>query len=186
MSKKTDGRGRWSRPHWIDRFWAKVQKSEECWEWTSAICDGYGVLWMGRSNSAARAHRLSWEIHNGPIPEGLLVCHACDNRKCVRPSHLFLGTDKDNNQDMIQKGRWRGGPLKPSERKGSEINFAKLNEEKVFRIKRMILKGVPNFRIADWLFLSRGAIGLIKNGKNWKHVPNPRSAFDTFEMASAA
>lgn len=185
LTEKIDGRGRWKRPHWEDRFWEKVDKTKEgCWEWTSAICDGYGVMWMGIKNPAMRAHRLSWQMHKGPIPEGMLVCHHCDNRKCVRPDHLFLGTDRDNMHDMIQKGRWRGGPLKPSERKGSEVNFAKLTEDKVFRIKRLFLKGVSVRRIANWLGLTYGAIKLIHKGKNWKHVPNPINEFDTLELAS--
>ncbi len=86
------------------RFWQKVQKGDGCWEWQGSRNKlGYGITSLrGR---AIRAHRVSWEIVNGPIPDGLLVCHRCDNPACVRPDHLFLGTQIDNLRDMRTKGR---------------------------------------------------------------------------------
>lgn len=93
-----------------ERFWEKVRRvgPSSCWEWT-AHCDrrGYGEIGSSgnRGKPHLRAHRVSWEIHNGPIPDGLFVLHRCDNRKCVNPHHLFLGTAKDNTQDMLAKGR---------------------------------------------------------------------------------
>jgi len=91
-----------------DRFWSKVQKTENCWLWMGARTKlGYGQR-GGRKTGRRYTHRLSWEMRFGPIPEGLCVLHHCDNPPCVNPDHLFLGTKKDNTQDMIAKGRGRG------------------------------------------------------------------------------
>lgn len=116
-----------------ERFWYRVNKNgpvvrEElgaCWVWIGGKGrDGYGLMSEGRrrpgvaAGKMLRVHRVSWELHNGPIPEGRQVCHKCDNAPCVRPSHLFLGTNKQNHEDMTQKGRhWRqnagrGAPLR--------------------------------------------------------------------------
>lgn len=86
-------------------FWSHVQKSDGCWEWVGARNpNGYGNHHaQGRTR---KAHRVSWEMEYGPIPEGMLVLHRCDNPPCVRPDHLFLGTQRDNLRDAIAKGRW--------------------------------------------------------------------------------
>jgi hypothetical protein len=89
------------------RFWAKVQRGEGCWEWQGAN-NGKGYGCFGKEGSRPYyAHRFSWELHAGPIPDGLFVLHRCDNRRCVNPEHLFLGTQGDNMRDMIAKGRGR-------------------------------------------------------------------------------
>jgi hypothetical protein len=94
----------------LNRFWSKVKKTDNCWEWQACKNEhGYGILNIGkRGLGKIRAHRLSFIIHKGEIPESLLVCHRCDNPTCVNPEHLFLGTQKDNTQDMIKKGRGKG------------------------------------------------------------------------------
>ena len=87
-----------------ERFWANVDKSDTCWEWTGYFHPyGYGVLYVEGKNILA--HRLSWELENGSIPEGMQVLHHCDNPPCVRHDHLFLGTQADNIEDMCEKGR---------------------------------------------------------------------------------
>jgi hypothetical protein len=91
-----------------DRFWAKVEKMPDgCWVWQAArSVSGYGLLApSGGVRGDRRAHRVSWELHNGPIPAGLWVLHSCDNPPCVNPDHLFLGTRSDNMRDCASKGR---------------------------------------------------------------------------------
>lgn len=91
-----------------DRFWAKVMAVGECWVWTGhRDLKGYGKLTV--AGRPTRAHRHSWEIANGPVPPGLVVCHRCDNPSCVRPGHLFLGTHSDNVADRDQKRRQARG-----------------------------------------------------------------------------
>ena len=91
-----------------ERFWSFIVPSEEgCWGWEGPLSTyGYGVLSVGHRGEI-KAHRLSWEIHNGPVPEGLCVLHKCDVRSCNRPDHLWLGTRRDNTLDMFSKGRDR-------------------------------------------------------------------------------
>ena len=92
------------RPTLRERFWAGVQKSDGCWTWTrSRFPQGYGQIKTPKGGRGA--HRVSWMLHFGDIPDGLYVCHHCDNPRCVRPDHLFLGTARDNSLDMHAKGR---------------------------------------------------------------------------------
>lgn len=90
------------------RFWAKVQKYEDCWLWRGAVVRGYGEF-RGVDSKMIKAHRFSFEETYGPIPSGLIVCHSCDQRICVRPEHLILGTYDENNLDMYLKGRGANG-----------------------------------------------------------------------------
>jgi len=93
----------WQRNKPLTRFWIRVNKADACWEWQGPLKRGYGSFYYDHHQGTA--HRFSWELHRGQIPAGLQVCHTCDNPKCVRPDHLFLGTCKDNIQDCHRKGR---------------------------------------------------------------------------------
>lgn len=95
------------------RLWRKCNKQgpthpilkTKCWEWTGAEFKGAGYGQIQVEGTPKRTHRVAWALSNGPIPKGLLVLHKCDNRRCIRPDHLFLGTQKDNVDDMVSKGR---------------------------------------------------------------------------------
>jgi hypothetical protein len=138
-----------------------------CWEWIGDRSQyGYGRrghLENGKLKSEA-AHRLAYERAFGPIPEGLAVCHRCDNRACVRPEHLFLGTWKDNSEDMVRKGR---------SNKGERHGNSKLTEEQVREIRRLYIPRDPErgaTPLARRFGVTVGAIDDVARGVIWKHV----------------
>src|SRR5688500_9072371 len=110
-----DARGRFVRGHMFyalrkplnERLWAKTMQTPDCWLWPGRLdrC-GYGTLGDGKKGNML-AHRAAWIVTHGPIPDGMKVCHKCDNPRCVRPDHLFLGTQHDNIMDCRAKGRDR-------------------------------------------------------------------------------
>ena len=152
----------------IDRFWSRVDKSGDCWVWTAATTNGgYGVIRdTGRNGKIIRAHRLSWELHNGPIPAGIEVCHRCDNPPCVNPAHLFLGTHQDNVTDTVNKGRASGGGPR-----GSLHHQAKLTEAQVLDIRAVYAAGTVSQRqLAREYGVDRGTIRFIVRREHWTHI----------------
>lgn len=146
-----------------ERYWQKVNKTDLCWEWTSAKgFTGYGILWVGAGRSAF-AHRFAWELENGPIPKGMVVCHRCDNPGCVNPSHLFIGTFADNSADAVRKNRTCFGEAN----KGG----GKLTDQTVRKIK--FLEGaVDRKKLARVLGVGASNLKKIARGDIWARTPN--------------
>ncbi|ERN52846.1 HNH endonuclease signature motif containing protein [Alkalihalophilus marmarensis] len=144
-----------------DAFWERVNKlgKEECWEWEGFLMpNGYGQLKNKGKNEYA--HRFSYSLHFGDFPKELLVCHKCDNRKCVNPHHLFLGTHQDNIDDMIQKGRgYKGKP-----------GTTKLNETKVKMIRTLVNNNFDKNQIAEVFLVKRCTVANIAAKRLWKEV----------------
>jgi hypothetical protein len=141
------------------RFWSKVDKQEDCWIWIGGSGNyGYGQLHVG--DRGISAHRFSWEIHNGKIPDGLEVCHSCDVPACVNPEHLWLGTHAENMRDMEDKGRTSIPGFR-----GVMIASSKLTEEQVRSIRKDTRKSSA---IAKEFNITRENVWMIKKRKSWK------------------
>lgn len=151
------------------RFWAKVHKTPKCWVWNGASQrGGYGVIsagfWKGK---IIAAHRLSWILKNGMISSTEIVCHKCDNPKCVRPSHLFIGTHADNVKDKIAKGRAYGGPFGNTWGRGKGI----LSIENAKSIKLQYKSGMKQRELAAIYKVSGSTISQIITGKLFHYLP---------------
>lgn len=141
-----------------DRFWSKVDKSGECWTWTASTNPkGYG--WFGYGGKLQLAHRVSWQLAYGPIIGELNVLHSCDNPPCVRPDHLFLGTNGDNNADRHAKGR-SAGP------RGEKNGATRLTANDVAYIRS--LRGqVKQKDLAMYYGMTQAGISHVQTGRSW-------------------
>jgi HNH endonuclease len=150
------------------RFWSKVNKTDGCWLWTGATTNGgYGVIrGAGRGSKLIRANRLSWELEHGIDAGDKDVCHTCDNPKCVRPDHLFVGYASDNVRDMVNKGR-AGGGTPP----GEAHHRAKLTESAVRQIRSRYAAGRDGLQtIAHDHGVSKKTIFNVVHGLIWRGV----------------
>ena len=147
------------------RFWSKVDKGGECWLWTGyRLPSGYGQFTIQRFIKL-RAHRFSYELGYGRIPDGLHVCHRCDNPPCVRPDHLFLGTDADNLHDMEQKGR-------RAATHGEQNGNCKLSFSEVVSMRQMYAGGgVSYLALAQRFGVSQTQVKDIILRRKWANAP---------------
>ena len=153
----------------MERFWSKVdiRGADECWEWQASTRHGYGQFGVG-TRATLRveiASRFAYELANGTIPEGLAVCHTCDNPPCVNPAHLYTGTQADNVADMDAKGR-RGIHKPIGEHNGS----AKLTESDVHSIREMLADGATFAAVGRTFGVTSNQISNIHKGRAWAHV----------------
>jgi len=159
---------------WKLRFWAKVRKTDGCWLWTASTLGDYGCLAINRKNRGA--HRISYELHYGPIPKGMFVCHRCDTPRCVRPEHLFLGTPKDNSLDMTRKGRAPRGDKHFTHAHPEKLQMGvqrynhKITEQDVRDIRRLKSEGLSTLVLSKRFGISRKDIDLIAARIGWRHV----------------
>lgn len=162
--KPANGKWRGMTPE--DRFWAKVVKADEgCWGWSGRVGRHNVPTIQWRGNRNVPAARVSWQLHNGAIPDGLFVCHRCDNPPCTNPAHLFLGTHADNMRDMAQKGRGRAG------RYGVEHHSSKLTPDAVRAIRAAYVAKMANqSELARQYGVRQGTIWRVVNGRTWRGV----------------
>lgn len=158
----------------VIRFWSNVdiRGADECWIWQGSLnSNEYGQFSLGgRVNGrTVGAHRIAYESEVGAIPDGMQVNHHCDNRACVNPAHLWVGTKTDNSADMKRKGRGRGGAVIPL--RGEENAQATLLEQQVHDIRRKYAEGGYSYRgLAGEYGVGRTAIGQIVRRETWTHI----------------
>ena len=143
-----------------ERFWAKVKKTSKCWLWLSTVNDkGYGFI--GFRKKLISAHRYSYSLHNGEIPSGMHVLHHCDNPSCVNPKHLWIGTNYDNVQDKMRKGR-------DYDKRNAKNPNAKLTLDLADEIRLLYEKGgYTQPQLGRKYGVNRNVIGRIVNNQQW-------------------
>lgn len=149
-------------PEQIARFWSKVDRSGECWTWTASRRGErlkYGRVRIGERDRAA--HRVAWELANGPIPDGMFILHRCDRPTCVRPDHLFLGSIADNNRDARSKGRHAFG---------ARHGHAVLTDLTVREIRQAVAGGALFVDLAARYGVSAHSVSDAAKGRTWRHV----------------
>lgn len=173
-----------SRQSIESRFWSKVEKTSDCWLWVgSKYLSGYGRFFI--KTKGVRAHRFSWQLANGPIPEGLCVCHKCDNPPCVKPEHLFLATHSENMLDAGRKGRngsqrypervprgdKHGARLHPERvPRGENCGKSRLTEADVVRIRQLHSEGRSLRCLGREYGVHDTTIYFAVRGLTWRHV----------------
>ena len=140
-----------------------LNKENGCWEWSgSRFPSGYGQIKLTKQRKQEYAHRVSYEIHKGVIPKGMNVLHRCDNPCCVNPDHLWIGTDKENQQDMKAKGR---------SLQGERNSMSVLTVKDVLAIKELLARSIyPQWKIGELFGVGQMEVSRIKRGLRWAHV----------------
>lgn len=151
-----------------ERFEEKfVRDPGGCWLWTASLSGGgYGQIGLGpKGTGRGDAHRVAYELYVGPIPDGVLVMHTCDVRRCVNPAHLRLGSQADNIHDMDSKGRRRSG-----DHRGEKDGNAKLTDEKVRKLRAEYAAGARQVDLAARYGIWQGTVSSILRRRTWRHV----------------
>ena len=161
----------YTRAPLLERFMARVSVDPHtgCWLWTGArIGPGYGAFRADIDGyRTLLAHRVSWRLHRGPVPEGLFVLHECDVRHCVNPGHLFLGTQRDNIEDTVRKGR--ASP--PPRFFGNANTMTVVADEHLTDIRRLAAEGVTYAELGRRYGVRADTISAIVRGRSRRHVP---------------
>lgn len=144
------------------RFWSRIDKSGECWLWRGSVNNwGYGSIHV--CDTRIYVHRLSWMLANGDIPDGMYVCHSCDNPACVRPDHLWLGTPQQNQRDMRDKGRARGPAV------------GRLTDSQVISIREEYATGnISTTKLAQKYGIGQSTVMHILKRRTWAHLPESK------------
>jgi len=149
----------------VERFWAKVDRRgpDDCWEWQASKMRGYGEVWFGGRHQ--KAHRVAYELGNSPIPDGMHVCHRCDNPSCCNPAHLFGGTHADNMRDCREKRRMA---------RATRNGWGKLTDADVMLIRFLHGQGSHRADLSEWFGIGRGYVNAVVSGERRSEVRSDR------------